>query len=256
MALRSFREGDRVKAAVLSIDTTTRRISFGLKPSYFSEDDFAAVDEESGDEVEPESLGVVEDESDGDEEDEGGDASEEDASEGEEDGDIPEGSVEDDDDEMQVDSAVDLNPQFKRNTNKPTASIPTLELGGGFQWSAQPSQEYDEISASSEDEDAEDTQHGKKKKRRKEIEQDLTADLHTKAPESNADFERLLLGSPNSSYLWVQYMSFQLQLSEIDKARDIARRALRTINFREEQEKLNIWIALLNIENVYGTEET
>ena len=86
----------------------------------------------------------------------------------------------------------------------------------------------------------------KRKKKKKEIELDLTADLQTKTPDSNADFERVLLGSPNSSYLWIQYMSFQLQLSEIDKAREIARRALKTINFREEQEKLNVWIAGMN----------
>ncbi|KAG8732624.1 rRNA biogenesis protein rrp5, partial [Ceratobasidium sp. 423] len=86
--------------------------------------------------------------------------------------------------------------------------------------------------------------------------EDLTADLHTKVPESTADFERVLLGSPNSSYLWIQYMSFQLQLSEVDKAREIGRRALQTINYREEQEKLNVWIALLNLENQFGTEES
>jgi len=95
----------------------------------------------------------------------------------------------------------------------------------------------------------------KKKKKRKEIEVDLTADMHDRTPESNADFERALLGSPNSSYLWIQYMSFQLQLSEIDKAREIARRAIQTISFREEQERLNVWIALLNLENVYGADE-
>ena len=27
-------------------------------------------------------------------------------------------------------------------------------------------------------------------------------------------------------------------------------------NIREEQEKLNVWIALLNLENVYGTDES
>ena len=85
---------------------------------------------------------------------------------------------------------------------------------------------------------------------------DVTADMQTKLPDSNADFERMLLGSPNSSYLWMQYMSFQLQLSEIDKARAIGKRAIQTIHFREEQEKLNVWIALLNLENVYGTDTT
>ena len=51
-------------------------------------------------------------------------------------------------------------------------------------------------------------------------------------------------------------MSFQIQLSEIDKAREIALRAFKTINFREERERLNVWIALLNLENIYGTEQT
>jgi rRNA biogenesis protein RRP5 len=51
-------------------------------------------------------------------------------------------------------------------------------------------------------------------------------------------------------------MSFQLQLSEIEKAREIAKRALNTINFREEREKLNVWIALMNLENVYGNDDS
>ncbi|CAG0884687.1 unnamed protein product [Darwinula stevensoni] len=47
-----------------------------------------------------------------------------------------------------------------------------------------------------------------------------------------------------------------LKAGEIDKARVVGRRALRTIAFREEGEKLNVWVALLNIENLYGTQET
>lgn len=31
---------------------------------------------------------------------------------------------------------------------------------------------------------------------------------------------------------------------------------LFTSALREEQEKLNVWVALLNLENMYGTEET
>jgi rRNA biogenesis protein RRP5 len=48
-------------------------------------------------------------------------------------------------------------------------------------------------------------------------------------------------------------MAFQLQLSEVEKAREVGRRALKAINFREEQERLNVWIALLNLEVTYGT---
>ena len=36
----------------------------------------------------------------------------------------------------------------------------------------------------------------------------------------------------------------------------MARRAIKVIHYREEQEKLNVWMALLNIENLYGSPET
>jgi hypothetical protein len=53
-------------------------------------------------------------------------------------------------------------------------------------------------------------------------------------PESQDDFERMLIAQPNSSYLWVQYIAFHLQSAAIDAARAVAVRALRTIDFREE----------------------
>lgn len=180
-----------------------------------------------------------------------------------------EGSDEDEDDAdeaMQVDEAAATqlfrpHEKAQETTGVSTAPAPVLSLSGGFKWHGidepQEAEEVEEDSSESEGEnDGEEQSHKKKKKKRKEIEQDLTAELHTKTPESNADFERVLLGSPNSSYVWIQYMSFQVQLSEIDKAREIGRRAIKTINFREEQERLNIWIALLNLENVYGMDES
>ncbi|KAA1468077.1 nucleic acid-binding protein [Dentipellis sp. KUC8613] len=246
LALRSYREGDHVKAVVRSIDTEKRRISLGLKPSYFSEEDRM----ESGEEAEnSQLLGVVDDV----------DEEMSDAEAASPDSDAEPSASEDErdeDDAMAVD--VDMSTIFssKLQTSSAPAAVPSLQLQGGFQWSSAPGQDEVQESDSSEESGDEEATGKKKKKRRKEIEKDLTADLQTKMPESNADFERLLLGSPNSSYLWIQYMSFQLQLSEIEKAREIAKRALRTINFREEQEKLNVWIALLNLENIYGTDES
>jgi rRNA biogenesis protein RRP5 len=134
-------------------------------------------------------------------------------------------------------------------------SGPALALSEGFQWSAEPAISEQPQDSDNESSDEESSTR-KKKRRKREIEQDLTADMHTRLPESNADFERLLLGSPNSSYLWIQYMSFQLQLSDVEKAREIAQRALGRIHFREEQEKQNIWVALLNLECTYGTDES
>ncbi len=55
-----------------------------------------------------------------------------------------------------------------------------------------------------------------------------------KGPESAEDFDRLLVATPNQSSLWVQYMAFHLHMAEVDKARAVAQRALRTISFRYE----------------------
>ncbi|XP_072376848.1 rRNA biogenesis protein RRP5-like [Diabrotica undecimpunctata] len=78
----------------------------------------------------------------------------------------------------------------------------------------------------------------------------------TKAPESAEHFDRLLLASPNSSKLWVQYMSFHVAATEFEKARAVAKRALENINYTYVEERLNIWITLLNFENTYGTSES
>ncbi|KAK7468703.1 rRNA biogenesis protein rrp5 [Stygiomarasmius scandens] len=252
IALRGFRENDRVKAVVLAVKD--RRISFSLKPSLLSGDDKEedeSDDKDDKDDNPSQALGVMDTSaangSESEEEDEHGGNVE-----------VDEEESDDDDDAMAVD--IDFQQQSQPSTSTvKTVTHPSggpLKLDSGFQWFG-PSTSVDADSASDISEDTDDEAPAKKKKKkRKEIEKDLTADMHTKAPESNADFERLLLGSPNSSYLWIQYMSFQLQLSEIDKAREIGRRALQTINFREEQEKLNVWTALINLENVYGTDDT
>ena len=104
------------------------------------------------------------------------------------------------------------------------------------------------------DVDAESTK--KKKRRRAEIKVDRTGDLDAHGPQSVADFERLLLGQPNSSVLWLSYMAFHLQTGEVATARAIAERALKTIHINEQDEKLNVWVALLNLENTYGSEES
>ncbi|KAB5588082.1 RRNA biogenesis protein RRP5 [Ceratobasidium theobromae] len=236
-ALKSFREGDPVKAVILSIDVSNRKISFGIKPSYFSDDDLvmkAAPNVEEG----SESEGSVGDD-------------------GAQDDDEEEGSDEDSDDAIsQVQVALLEETPAHSSLSIISNHVPALPLSGGFSWSSQNEGAVEAGASESEISDSEDEESRSKKRKKRKILQDLTADLHTKVPESTADFERVVLGSPNSSYLWIQYMSFQLQLSEVDKAREIGRRALQTINYREEQEKLNVWIALLNLENQFGTEES
>lgn len=67
-------------------------------------------------------------------------------------------------------------------------------------------------------------------------------------PSTSDDFERLVLATPNDSATWINYMVFHLQTNDIAGARQIARKALKKISYREEQELFNIWIALLNLE--------
>ena len=47
------------------------------------------------------------------------------------------------------------------------------------------------------------------------------------------------------------YYNTYYMLNNAAAARQVADRALKTINFREEQEKFNVWVARLNLENLY-----
>ncbi|KAN0019254.1 hypothetical protein ACTFIU_002459 [Dictyostelium citrinum] len=76
------------------------------------------------------------------------------------------------------------------------------------------------------------------------------------APEGPQDFERMILGTPNSSYIWIKFMSYYLGLSEISKAREIGERAIKKIIPTEVLEQRNIWIAMYNLENLYGTPDS
>eukprot|EP00048_Salpingoeca_helianthica_P008104 m.118546 g.118546 ORF g.118546 m.118546 type:complete len:1861 (+) comp14514_c1_seq1:75-5657(+) len=80
--------------------------------------------------------------------------------------------------------------------------------------------------------------------------------LRNDAPQTADAFDRALLASPDSSLLWVKYMAFHLQMTELDKARRVAEKALRTISYRQDAERMNVWVARLNLEAAYGTPET
>ncbi|XP_034787308.1 protein RRP5 homolog isoform X1 [Pan paniscus] len=167
--------------------------------------------------------------------------------------------------------AEETNVLPKEKQTKP-AEAPRLQLSSGFAWnvgldSLTPAlPPLAESSDSEEDEKPHQATQIKKSKKERELEkQKAEKELSRieealmdpgRQPESADDFDRLVLSSPNSSILWLQYMAFHLQATEIEKARAVAERALKTISFREEQEKLNVWVALLNLENMYGSQES
>ncbi|XP_030376236.1 protein RRP5 homolog [Scaptodrosophila lebanonensis] len=93
----------------------------------------------------------------------------------------------------------------------------------------------------------------KEEQRLREIEE-RNADP-TQRPETIDQFERLVLAEPNNSKSWIEYIAFLLSNTEIEKARAVARRAIKTIAFRESGELLNVWSALLNLELIYNTNQ-
>ncbi|CAG8413254.1 unnamed protein product [Penicillium salamii] len=227
-----YDEGDAVKAKIIKIDQEAKKISFSLKASHFQneeDDDSAEEDDMSVDGLGGVELGEDDDEDEGEDDDESmGGVDVEDDSEEEEDSQDEDGDV---------------------TMQKPSK---TGGLGAtGFDWSGNT-----EAGAAGSDSDAEESKTKKKKNRKPEIQVDRTGDLDANGPQSVADFERLLLGEPDSSLLWLQYMAFQLELGEVEKARSVAERALRTITMGQDNEKLNIWVALLNMENTYGDDDS
>ncbi|KAE9388875.1 hypothetical protein BT96DRAFT_1003784 [Gymnopus androsaceus JB14] len=90
-----------------------------------------------------------------------------------------------------------------------------------------------ESSSDSEDSDNE-APSKKRKKQRKEIEQDLTAQMHTNRVQC-----RFRVVAP-----WVSQLIIPLDSIHVK------------ISFREEAENLNVWIALLNLESAYGIDKT
>ncbi|KAI0389319.1 nucleic acid-binding protein [Xylariaceae sp. FL0594] len=237
-ARKLFNEGDAVKAVVLDVDAQKKKVSLGLKPSYFEDDD-SDMDDGAG--------AMLHDDDEDDDDDE--------ESEGEDEDD-------DEDEEMEDASSVDIkgtdhhkdissDDEDTEMVDRDTGDGEGLDAGG-FDWSATA---LDQSNGATVDADV-DTTEKKKKRRKPQIEVDRSADLSTFGPQTAVDYEQLLNRQPNSSDLWIRYMAFQMQVSELAKAREVAERAVSTISSTEETEKLNAWIAYLNLEVRFGNDDT
>jgi rRNA biogenesis protein RRP5 len=110
------------------------------------------------------------------------------------------------------------------------------------------------------DGEAKKTKHQKKseKKRKEEGIRDLESRRKAGliAPRTAPEFEQMIMSSPNSSYVWIQFMAYLIAQGELEKARATAQRAVKTITFREQDEKFNVYMAWLNAEIAYGNEES
>uniref|UniRef100_M4BJB6 rRNA biogenesis protein RRP5 n=1 Tax=Hyaloperonospora arabidopsidis (strain Emoy2) TaxID=559515 RepID=M4BJB6_HYAAE len=247
-----FSEGDYVKAKVLKVEN--RRVSFGLKPSYFQGE--ASSSEEESDE----------------EEEEAGDSDNNE----EEEEQVESMEVDDEDEDEDV--------SVKKLTEKPSKAVAMeLDLGNDgssteeeiesssapveFSWDGFSSvlskktddKDDDAMSSETETDGEEEATRSSKASKKTGVQSDEWVALREKAlasndevPQNASDYERLLAVSPQSSYLWIQYMAFHVSLTEVDLARDVAVRATSAVSFRDEKEKLNVWVAYLNLEHDFG----
>ncbi|CAI9097447.1 OLC1v1033877C1 [Oldenlandia corymbosa var. corymbosa] len=225
-----YKTGERVTAKVLKVDKDKSRISLGMKSSYFKSDtnDQKLSEQGPGDAV-PENHHVFEDT-----------------------------------ELMLLPEIADFSFPSVNGTHvahdelESRASIRPLEVPLDDIEDSDTDNVATQVVELVDDADTIDEKSRKrpKKKAKLEREQEIEAAENRlkekKEPENADDFEKLIRSSPNSSFAWMKYMSHMLKLADVEKARAIAERALRTINIREESEKLNIWVAYFNLESKYG----
>ncbi|KAK0174487.1 hypothetical protein PV327_010250 [Microctonus hyperodae] len=177
-----------------------------------------------------------------------------------------EGELNSDEDKNEVNVHVE-----SEKVKEITANLGITECG--FYWDAKPDAQSvvkEESSSDSDEDEKDDSQQAQKKKKklnaveRREMERQKEREIRAREeelvsnqiPNSADQFDRLLLARPNSSIIWIQYMAHHLQAAEVDRARAVAKRAIQKMNYREENEKLNVWRAWLNLEARFGTTES
>lgn len=231
-----------------------------------SDDDLDSDDENFASKLASKIKGGNNEEDDDDKEEEEENSSDEDSSSSDDDDDGSDDDEEEDDssssdDEDVVPTAMDTDVGFNWGSKDSSADATAKGANGNESSDSDSSDESDDDD-NDEIGNAGKSSHKARKKaaaRRKEEKEisaresalaDGTADSN---PETSADFERLLAADPNASENWIRYMAYHLSLADIDSARNVANRAFDRIEFRQEDEKLNVWTALLTLEFKYGT---
>ena len=69
-------------------------------------------------------------------------------------------------------------------------------------------------------------------------------------------YEKLILTDKNKAISWVEYASYILDTLNVESARKIFKRAIEAIDITNTKEKLSIYVAFMNFENIYGETES
>ncbi|KAK9088291.1 hypothetical protein Scep_027373 [Stephania cephalantha] len=225
-----FKAGQRIVAKILKVDVERRRISLGMKASYMEsttgnhvllDHEDAEIFEFNGDDENIIQLNSLDHKKDGNER------------------------------IVNEEHRVEARAESRASVLPLEVDLDDMEGSESDIFESRTQQDVKETDTITEKRDKQ-----AKKKEKKERELEIVAAeqrlLEDDVPKCADDFEKLVRGSPNSSLVWIKYMAFMLSMADVMKARSIAERALRTINIREENEKLNVWKAYFNLENEYG----
>jgi rRNA biogenesis protein RRP5 len=260
-ASKLFAVGDKVKAKVLKLDPAARKVNFGMKASYFTD----STDEEAESDADSEGQGGAILDAEMEDLEADGDESEDEDDEprpGDDDRQVEEDDEDSDMLDIQIHADINDTEDEGEDEGAPVSAEVSRNTGlavGGFDWTgllpAQSTSNKRLAEASESEADVPKKKH-KKKKNQPTMDVDRTGDLDVNGPQSPDDFERLLIAEPDNSVLWLRYMAFHLDLGDVDAARAVGERAIRTISIGLEDEKFNIWVALLNLEVHFGNDES
>ena len=225
------------------------------------EDEEQSDDDMDDEDMEEDDDDVEEEEEDDDDVDEESDDDEGDALQATDDSD---GSASDDDEAEDMDASDDDDDDDDESESESedgsgSEEGAAIDADVGFDWDADGAEKAAHPS-DAEDGDADKKPKSKREKARAKAEKEM--ELHRReqalreasdrAPETAPEFEKLIMANPRSSYVWLRYMAFQMSVGAHDEAREVAERALKAIPAPEEDERMNVWVAYLNLENLHG----
>jgi rRNA biogenesis protein RRP5 len=265
---------------VLKVDAETNKISLGIKSSLFDDVDVSDEEMDEGDVTDVLDPLMAESESDQDEDDseeesDGDDIDDADEDDDDDDDDAEVSDDEEEDEESEEDSDEQMDDGESDSDDDSKESLEDSEMDDaddsedsedepigkdlGFEWDAKEAND-DAALGKSTDQDSDKVALSKREKKRLREARELEILRREQAlrdgdqvPESAQEFEKLLIASPRSSFLWVRYMAFHVSCGAYEEAKEVAERAIVAIPASEESERMNVWAAYLNLENKYGT---
>jgi len=278
-----FSPGDYVKAIILKLNPAKQQISLSLKPSKLgmeadsSGDDESAADVDEGEPVveKMKGKGTAQDGNDadgGEGGDNSGDNSGDDSGDDSVDDSGGDGGEHGNDDSDGSSDDSDVEGGDNLNTAAPALDVEEMDFGSemGFAKTDAAARSRHKRKASAVSDDSADgtevecdaitkpTTAGSHKTHDDErlVAREASLADDSSSSMTEADYQREIVTSPNSSIAWIKLMAFQLSVGQVQKAREVVEKGLTSISFREESEKFNIWVAFLNLEKMYGTKES